>query len=131
MGNWKAPADLKYTRSDEWIRVEGDSGTIGLTDYAQDQLNDLVYVEMPDAGDSLDQGESFGTIESVKAAADMHMPVGGTVTDTNSELEDEPELANSDPYGKGWVIKITIANAAELDGLMDAKAYAEFCNSRE
>ena len=131
MGNWKTPADLKYTRNDEWIRVEGDTGTIGLSDYAQDQLNDLVYVEMPDVGDSLDQGDSFGTIESVKAAADMHMPVGGTVTETNSALEDEPELANSDPYGKGWVIKIKIANASELDGLMDAKAYAEFCDSRE
>ncbi len=131
MGDWKTPDDLKYTREDEWIRVDGDTGTVGITDYAQDQLNDLVYVELPEAGDSFGKGDAFGTVESVKAAADLHMPIGGEVTAANNELEDEPELANGDPYGQGWMVRIKISDASELDDLMDAAAYAEYCDSRE
>lgn len=130
MGNWKTPDDLKYTNSDEWIRLEGDVATIGITDYAQDQLNDIVYVEYPDVGDSFDKNDVFGTIESVKAAADLHIPVGGEVTAVNDGLEDEPELVNSDPYGKGWLVKIKVSDASELESLMDSGAYASFCEDR-
>ncbi len=131
MGTWKTPADLKYTESDEWIRVEGTTGTIGLTDYAQDQLNDVVYVEFPDVGAAFAQGDAFGVVESVKAASDMHMPVSGTVSEVNRALEDAPEIVNSDPYGDGWFIKITIEDPSQLDGLMDAAAYAKYCDGRE
>lgn len=123
--------DLKYTENDEWIRVEGSTGVIGLTDYAQDALNDIVYVELPEAGDSFAKGDAFGTVESVKAASEMHVPVGGTVTDVNSALEDSPETINSDPYGDGWFIKIELADPSELDGLMDAAAYAKYLETRE
>lgn len=131
MGNWKTPEDLKYTKNDEWLRVEGNVGTMGLTDYAQDQLNDIVYVDLPDAGDSLKKGATFCSIESVKAASDVYAPASGKITEVNNALEDEPELINSDPYGKGWIVKFDISNAADADDLMDAAAYAEYCNSRE
>jgi len=131
MGNWKTPADLKYTKNDEWVRIEGDTATIGISDYAQDQLNDIVYVEFPDVGATFAQGATFGVIESVKAASDVFMPVGGTVTDVNSVLEDEPELINSDPFGKGWVIKVKLSSAADADSLMDAAAYTAYCDSRQ
>ncbi len=123
--------DLKYTENDEWIRVEGSTGVIGLTDYAQDALNDIVYVELPEAGDSFDKGDAFGTVESVKAASEMHVPVGGTVTEVNSALEDSPETINSDPYGDGWFIKIELADPSELDDLMDADAYAKYLETRD
>lgn len=122
---------LKYTENDEWIRVEGNVGTVGLTDYAQDALSDIVYVELPEVGDSFDEGDAFGTVESVKAASEMHMPVGGTVTETNSALEDAPETVNSDPYGAGWFVKIELADASELDGLMDADAYTKYLAERD
>ncbi|RMG87254.1 MAG: glycine cleavage system protein GcvH [Chloroflexi bacterium] len=131
MGKWKTPDDLKYTESDEWIRVEGDTATIGITDYAQDQLNDIVYVELPDVGDAFDKNSVFGTIESVKAAADLHLPVGGEVVAVNDGLEDDPEIINADPYGNGWIIKIKVADASELDSLMDAAAYAKLCEERD
>ncbi|MBN1967196.1 MAG: glycine cleavage system protein GcvH [Anaerolineae bacterium] len=131
MSDWKTPADVKFTDSDEWVRVEGDEATIGLSDYAQDQLNDIVYVELPEVGDSFGKGDSFGTVESVKAASEMHMPVGGTVTAINEALEDEPEAINTDPFGGGWFIKVTIADKSELDGLMDAAAYAKYCDERD
>ncbi|MBN1285011.1 MAG: glycine cleavage system protein GcvH [Anaerolineae bacterium] len=124
------PEDLKYTEDDEWVRVEGDTATIGITDYAQDQLSDIVYVEHPDVGAAFDQGEIFGVVESVKAAGDMHMPVGGEVVEVNEALEDEPEVVNSDPYGAGWFIKIKIADPAELDKLLDAAAYKAHCDAR-
>ncbi len=130
MGNWKTPDNLKYTNSDEWIRLEGDEATIGITDYAQDQLNDIVFVEFPDIGDSFDKNDVFGTIESVKAAADLHIPVGGEVTGINDALEDAPELVNSEPYGKGWLIKIKVSDASELESLMDSGAYAAYCEER-
>jgi glycine cleavage system H protein len=129
MGKWNTPADLKYTKNDEWIRIEGSAGTVGITDYAQDQLNDIVYVELPDVGSDLAKGASFGTVESVKAASDIYVPVGGKVTEVNTKLSDEPELINTDPFGAGWIVKISVANADTSD-LMDADAYAAYCESR-
>lgn len=123
--------DLKYTENDEWIRVEGSTAVIGLTDYAQDALNDIVFVELPEVGDSFDKGDGFGTVESVKAASEMHMPAGGSVTEVNSALEDSPEIINSDPYGDGWFIKIELADPSDLDDLMDADAYAKYLESRD
>lgn len=126
------PPDLKYTENDEWVRVEGDTGTIGITDYAQDQLSDVVYVEvLVEEGEELSKGDSCATVESVKAAADVYMPVSGTVTEVNDDLPDTPERVNSDPYGKAWMIKITLSNPSELDELMDAEAYNKFSEERE
>lgn len=130
MPTLKIPTDLKYTKNDEWLRIEGDTATVGITDYAQDQLNDIVYVEFPDVGAEFAQGSAFGVVESVKAASDIYMPVGGTITSVNNDLEDAPELINSDPFGKGWLIKFTLKNASEADGLMDAAAYTTFCENR-
>ncbi|MBL8155604.1 MAG: glycine cleavage system protein GcvH [Anaerolineae bacterium] len=130
MANPKAPADLKYTENDEWLRIEGDTATIGLSDYAQDQLNDIVYVELPDVGASFDKGQAFGVVESVKAASDIFMPVGGTVTEVNNALEDEPEVINTDPYGKGWIIKVRLKDAGQASALMDSAAYLKYCESR-
>ncbi len=125
------PADLKFTESDEWIRVEGNEATIGVSDYAQEQLNDIVYVELPDIGAEYGKGDTFGVVESVKAASDMHMPVSGTIIAVNEALEDAPETVNSDPYGAGWFVKITLANPSELASLMDAAAYAKYLEGRE
>jgi glycine cleavage system H protein len=130
MGNWKTPSELKYTKNDEWLKIEGDTATMGITDYAQDQLNDIVYVEFPDAGVSFQKGDSWGVVESVKAASDVYMPIGGTIIEANSSLTDTPELINTDPYGKGWLIKFKVANAAENSDLMDAEAYAAYCETR-
>jgi glycine cleavage system H protein len=130
MANCTTPAYLKYTKHDEWVRIESGVGTIGLTDYAQDQLNDIVYVELPDVGSAFNKGGSFGTVESVKAASDVYLPVGGKVTEVNGKVQSEPELINSAPYGDGWLIKIQIANASEAGDLMDADAYAKYCESR-
>lgn len=126
------PPDLKYTENDEWIRVEGDSGTIGITDFAQDQLSDVVYVEViAEEGESLDLGDPCATVESVKAAADVYMPVSGTVTEVNEDLGDTPELVNTDPYGQAWMVKVELSNPEELDDLMDAKAYEKYCEERQ
>ncbi|MGD2162047.1 MAG: glycine cleavage system protein GcvH [Anaerolineales bacterium] len=126
------PKDLKFTESDEWVRVEGDTATTGITDYAQDQLSDIVYVEyVVDEGDTVDQGEAHSAVESVKAAADVYMPIGGTIVAINEDLEASPELVNTDPYGKAWMVKFEITNASELDDLMDADAYKKFCEERE
>ncbi len=115
------PKELKYTKNDEWIRVEGDEGTIGITDYAQDQLSDIVFVEyLVDVGDSFDKGETFATVESVKAAADVYLPIAGEIVALNEDLPDAPEQVNSDPYGAAWMIKIKVSDASELDALMDA-----------
>ncbi len=123
------PADLKYTKNDEWIRADG---TVGVTDYAQDQLSDVVFVEIVvSEGDEVAQGDIIGTIESVKAAADVYAPVSGKVVAVNEALDDNPELINEDPYGKAWLIKLEIADPAELDGLMDAAAYEAYCKERE
>ncbi|MBI1281238.1 MAG: glycine cleavage system protein GcvH [Anaerolineaceae bacterium] len=130
MAELKTPSNLKYTKNDEWVKLEGDTATIGISDYAQDALNDIVYVEFPDVGAALEKGKTFGVVESVKAASDIFMPIGGTVTDINSSLEDSPETINTDPYEKGWLIKIKVKDAAEADSLMDSAAYIEFCKNR-
>ena len=126
------PKDLKYTESDEWVRVEGKIATTGLTDYAQDQLSDIVYVEATaDVGDTLEKGEAHSAVESVKAAADVYMPVGGTITEINEALVDTPELVNSDPYGAAWLVKFEISDPGELETLMDASAYQKHIEERE
>lgn len=130
MADLKFPADLKYLQTDEWIRIENGEGIIGITDYAQDALSDVVYVELPSVGETIKAGERFGTVESVKAASDLMLPIGGTVTAVNSALEGTPETVNKDPYGTGWFVKIKPTDLAELNGLMDAAAYEEFCSKR-
>ena len=117
------PSDLLYTDHDEWVRVTGDQVVTGITDYAQDQLSDVVYVELPEVGDTFDKGEPYGVVESVKAASDIFVPVSGEIVAINEELEDSPEIVNQDPYGKGWFVRIKISDQADLDGLMDAGAY--------
>ena len=129
MGKWKTPSDLKYAKTDEWLSIAGDEGTIGISDYAQDQLNDLVFIELPEVGAKFGKGQAFGVVESVKAASDINMPVGGTITAVNSALEKEPELINADPY-KNWIIKIKIDNASDADALLDSAAYDAFCDTR-
>ncbi len=122
---------LLYTKEDEWIKVDGNEATVGVTDHAQDALSDIVYLELPDVGDSFAMGDDFGVVESVKAAADLYMPISGEVTAVNEDLIDAPELVNSDPYGEAWLIKITISNHAELDEMMDADAYTTYLNERD
>ena len=128
---WNNPDDRRYTETDEWIMLTGGSARVGITDYAQDHLSDIVYVELPATGDHFDQGEIVATVESVKAAADIIMPVSGEVTGANSILEDEPETVNSDPYGEAWFIKLVPADTAEIESLMDAYAYARHCTARD
>lgn len=125
------PADLKYTNDDEWVRVEGDEATIGITDYAQDSLSDIVYLELPDVGTSFDADDVFGVVESVKAASDLLMPVAGEVTAVNEALIDTPELINSDPYGAAWMIKLKVNDLGDIDNLMDAAAYEKYIAERE
>jgi glycine cleavage system H protein len=108
------PGDLQYTKSHEWVRIEGDTATIGITDHAQDELGDVVFVELPEEGDTFDAGESFGTVESVKAVSDLYAPVGGEVVEVNSALEDAPENINEDPYGEGWIVKLRTSDEADL-----------------
>ena len=117
------PAELKYTKEHEWIRVEGEEAYVGITDYAQSQLGDIVLVEVETEGDNLEAGDTFGSIEAVKTVSDLYMPVSGEVLEFNSELEDQPDLVNKDPYGKGWIIKVKIEDEAQLDGLLSADAY--------
>jgi glycine cleavage system H protein len=117
------PTDLRYTNDHEWVRVEGDEATIGITDYAAEQLGDIVFVELPDVGRSVAQAAAFGVVESVKAVSDLFAPIGGDVVAANADLGRNPELVNSDPYGGGWMIRITVADAGQLDGLLDADAY--------
>ena len=130
MADFKTPDDLKYAESDEWVRIEGDTATFGISDYAQDALNDIVYIELPEVGDKLEKGKPFGTVESVKAASDLYAHVSGTVIEVNSALEDEPEVINADPYGKGWMVKIKLDGTPDLLGLMDAAAYSAFNENR-
>ncbi len=117
------PETLKYTKDHEWLRVDGETGTIGITDHAQGELGDVVFVELPAAGKTLKQHDSFGTIEAVKAVSDLFSPVSGTVLEANPALQANPELVNQDPYGKGWMVKIKITNANDLAGLMSATEY--------
>jgi glycine cleavage system H protein len=117
------PAELRYSSDHEWVRVEGTTATIGITEYAQDALGDVVFVEMPDAGLAVAAGESFSEVESTKSVSDIYAPITGSISEVNAELESQPELLNSDPYGAGWICRIQISDPSELDGLMDAEAY--------
>jgi glycine cleavage system H protein len=117
------PADLKYTKTHEWVRVEGDTVTIGITDHAQAELGDIVYLELPEAGRILAHDEIFGTVESVKAVSDLYSPVSGEVVEGNTTIGDATETVNEDPYGRGWMIKVRLSNPAELEGLLSAADY--------
>ena len=119
----KIPENLLYTEDHEWIRVEGKEAFIGITDFAQKELGDIVFVEVETIDESLEKGEPFGTIEAVKTVSDLFMPVSGVVLELNGEIEDNPEVINKDPYGKGWIIKLRLSDASELDGLLDHTAY--------
>lgn len=123
------PQDLQYTKSHEWVRQEGDTATVGITDHAQEELGDVVFVELPAEGDSFDAGESFGTVESVKAVSDLYAPVAGEVVEVNSALEDAPEKINEDPYGEGWICLIEPDDPSQFDLLLDASAYSALIES--
>ena len=118
-------SELKYTKDHEWISIDADQATIGITDYAQGELGDIVYVEIESIGDELNQEEIFGSVEAVKTVSDLFIPVSGEITEMNENLEDNPELINDDPYGEGWVIKMKISDVSELDGLLSADDYKE------
>ena len=125
------PSDYRYTKEHEWIKVSGDTGTIGITDYAQHELGDVVFVELPEIGAKLKAGDVFGTIESVKAVSEIYAPVSGEVTEANTGLTSAPETVNSDPHVAAWLVKIKLANPAEVSGLMDAAAYQAFVSEKE
>jgi glycine cleavage system H protein len=118
-----APTDLRYTKDHEWVRVDGDAAIVGITEYAANQLGDIVFVELPDAGRKLEQHATFGVVESVKAVSDLFAPVSGEVIEANGALVASAELVNSDPYGDGWMIRVRVADQEEIDGLLDAAAY--------
>jgi glycine cleavage system H protein len=120
------PEELRYTDEHEWVRLEGNKAVVGITDYAQDQLGDIVFVEMPEVGQSLAKGAEFGTLESVKAVSEMYMPVGGKVLAVNTALEDGPEAVNNDPYGSGWIIEVQADDPSEAEGLMTSDQYVSF-----
>ncbi|HJZ64599.1 MAG TPA: glycine cleavage system protein GcvH [Candidatus Acidoferrum sp.] len=120
------PASFRYTKEHEWVKVDGGIATIGITDYAQSELGDVVFVELPKVGTKLETGKSFGNVESVKAVSEIYAPASGEVTEANPELADKPELLNSDPHGAGWLVKVKLSNAAELNSLMDGPAYEAF-----
>ncbi|MFT5645732.1 MAG: glycine cleavage system H protein [Aureispira sp.] len=119
------PENLKYTKDHEWVRVEGDEAYVGVTDFAQGELGDIVYIEIESEGETFDQEEIFGSVEAVKTVSDLFMPLSGTVLEFNTALEEEPELVNTDPYGAGWMIKIKLSDLAQLDELMDVKTYQD------
>jgi glycine cleavage system H protein len=119
------PENLKYTKDHEWAKIDGDVVTIGITDYAQSELGDIVFIELPEVGLTTAQADSFGTIEAVKAVSDLFAPLSGEIVDVNSNLTDNPEMINEDPYGKGWIIKIKLSSKGELDSLLDKSAYEE------
>ena len=120
------PEGLKFTREHEWIKMEGNTGRVGITHYAQDQLGDVVFVELPKKGRQLRQMESFGVVESVKAVSDLYCPVGGEIVEVNSELERKPEMVNADPYGAGWMLEVKITQAKDLDNLLSASEYSTY-----
>ena len=122
------PTNVKYTNEHEWIRLEGDEAYVGITDYAQEQLGDIVFVDVTTEGETLEKGEVFGTIEVVKTVSDLFLPIGGEVLEINPELEEHPELVYQDPYGEGWIIKLKPTDASELDDLLDAAGYKEIIN---
>ncbi len=120
------PEGLRYSKEHEWVRVDGDTAVVGITDYAQDALGDVVYVDPPEVGTDLSAGDSFGEVESTKSVSELYAPVSGTVASTNADLEGEPEKLNADPYGEGWICTVTMSDPGELDGLLDADAYQAF-----
>jgi len=122
--------DCRYLETHEWIRVQGDEAYIGISDYAQDELNDVVYVELPDAGDSLEKGEEFGTVESVKAASELYMPASGEIVAVNEALENSPELINQDPFGDGWMLRIRLMDPEELEELLGVDEYKAICEEQ-
>jgi glycine cleavage system H protein len=117
------PDNLRYTKDHEWIRIEGDEATIGITDFAQHELGDIVYVEIETVGQELKEGDIFGTVEAVKTVSDLYLPVSGSITEVNPKLNSNPELVNNDPYGDGWMVKMKVTNTEDLNSLMDAPAY--------
>ena len=119
------PEELRYTKDHEWIRLEGDTATVGITDFAQSELGDIVYVDVEKDGEEVDANDTFGSVEAVKTVSDLFMPVSGEIVEVNEALENEPELVNSDPYGAGWIIKIKVSNAADVEALLSAAAYQE------
>ena len=119
------PSELKYTKDHEWIKVEGDTATIGITDYAQGELGDIVFVDVDTVDDDLNEGDVFGSVEAVKTVSDLFLPIPGTVLEVNAELEDQPELLNTDPYGKGWIIKLKVAEDTDFTKLLSAEEYQE------
>jgi glycine cleavage system H protein len=123
------PEDSKYAKSHEYVHMEGEVGTVGITDYAQKELGDVVFVELPQVGTQLEAGDELGSIESVKAVSELFAPVSGEVVEINESLAEKPELVNTDPYGDGWMIRIRISDATELDGLMNAEEYEEYCET--
>jgi len=125
-GIMDVPEGFKYTREHEWIKMEGNTGRVGITHYAQDQLGDVVFVELPKKGRQLRQMESFGVVESVKAVSDLYCPVGGEIVEVNSELERKPEMVNADPYGAGWMLEVKITQAKDLDNLLSASEYSAY-----
>ena len=122
----KLDPNCRYDEEHEWIRVEGEEGVIGISDYAQDALSDVVYVELPEVGDVFDKGDVLAVVESVKAASDVYMPITGEILEINDQLEDSPELINQDPFGEAWLVRVTIPDPAELDDLLDAEAYKSY-----
>lgn len=121
------PDGLKYSREHEWVLVEGDSATIGISDFAQSELGDVVYVEVPEVGEKISKEDPFGAVESVKAVSDLYAPVSGTVVEVNDALPDTPELINEDPYGEGWIIRVTLSDPSEVDELMNVQEYTSHC----
>lgn len=125
------PEELKYSKDHEWVSVNGDVATVGITDYAQQSLGDVVYVEMPNEGDNFNAHDAFGSVESVKAVSEIFTPVSGEVVETNADLNDAPEVVNDDPYGDGWMVRVKMDNAGELDGMLSAEEYEEYLKSEE
>lgn len=122
------PTNVKYTNEHEWVRIEGDEAYVGITDYAQTQLGDIIFVDIPTEGETLEKGETFGSIEVVKTVSDLFLPIGGEILEVNPALEENPELVNKDPYGEGWIVKIKPTDASEVDDLLDAEAYKQLIN---
>jgi len=127
----KFPEDVRYAEDHEWVRVEGDTAKIGISDYAQDQLGDIVFVELPNVGDTFQKGDEFGTVESVKAVSELYIPIGGEITTINPELDDSPDLVNTQPYTDGWMIEIKVSDAGQLDTLMTKDAYLNMLKEME
>ena len=125
------PENLQYSKDHEWLRVEGDTGTVGITDHAQNSLGDVVYVDLPKVGETLAAHGTFGSVESVKAVSELYLPVGGEVTEVNESLQDEPEKVNTDPYGEGWMVRVRLADKGEVDSLLTAAEYEDYLKSEE